>query len=138
MVFFSSFPQIVGDILIFELGAEAFFKPDNRAVLDEIDETDEVAFEADREIQDGRTRAEAVLAQAQASKAAEAAASVNVRVPEPATGAPSRSRQAAPRSGGRRDTMLDAFAKSATRAIGSQFGRQIARGVLGTILGSKK
>lgn len=98
----------------------------------------EVAVDRESAYEVLRARAEAVLAQAQASKAAEAAASVNVRVPEPATGAPSRSRQATPRSGGRRDTMLDAFAKSATRAIGSQFGRQIARGVLGTILGSKK
>jgi hypothetical protein len=34
--------------------------------------------------------------------------------------------------------MFEAFAKSATRAMGSRVGREIARGVLGTILGSKK
>jgi hypothetical protein len=33
--------------------------------------------------------------------------------------------------------MVEAFGKSAVRAIGSQVGRQIIRGVMGTILKSK-
>ncbi|TDB38312.1 MAG: DUF853 family protein [Actinobacteria bacterium] len=38
-----------------------------------------------------------------------------------------------PRTGGRRDSMLEAMGKSMVRAMGSQIGRQIMRGVLGTI-----
>lgn len=34
--------------------------------------------------------------------------------------------------------VLEAFAKSAARAVGSQLGRQIIRGVLGSILGGKR
>jgi len=37
---------------------------------------------------------------------------------------------------GRRDSVLEAAAKSAARAIGSSAGREIVRGVLGTLLGS--
>lgn len=37
------------------------------------------------------------------------------------------------RSTGRKDDLFEAFGKSAVRAVGSQFGRQIARGILGTI-----
>jgi uncharacterized protein len=37
-----------------------------------------------------------------------------------------------------RDTMVQTFAKSAIRSIGSSLGRQIIRGVLGSILGGKK
>jgi len=41
--------------------------------------------------------------------------------------------------GGRRgDTVLDAMAKSAARAMGSSVGRQIVRGVLGSLLGGSK
>ncbi len=53
--------QVVGDRLIFELGAEALLEPDDRAVLDEIDEALEAALDADRQIQHRRTRAEAIL-----------------------------------------------------------------------------
>ena len=43
---------------------------------------------------------------------------------------------AAPRRpAGRRDTLLEAMAKSAARSVGSSVGRQILRGVLGSILG---
>jgi uncharacterized protein len=46
---------------------------------------------------------------------------------------------AARRGPGRpRDTMGQAFAKSAIRSIGSSLGRQIIRGLLGSILGGKK
>jgi DNA helicase HerA-like ATPase len=36
------------------------------------------------------------------------------------------------------DSMMEAFAKSAIRSIGSSVGRQIIRGVLGSIMGGKK
>jgi uncharacterized protein len=45
----------------------------------------------------------------------------------------------APRSRGRQsDTMVEAVAKSVLRAAGSQLGRQVVRGVLGSIFGSKR
>jgi DNA helicase HerA-like ATPase len=40
-----------------------------------------------------------------------------------------------PRGGLRRDTVMEAMAKSAARAIGSQVGREIIRGVLGSMFG---
>jgi DNA double-strand break repair helicase HerA and related ATPase len=41
--------------------------------------------------------------------------------------------------GGRRgDSLAEAMAKSATRTIGSSVGRQLVRGVLGSLLGGKK
>lgn len=44
----------------------------------------------------------------------------------------------AKRSGGRqRQTVLEAFLKSAARAVGSSIGRQVLRGVLGSILGKR-
>jgi uncharacterized protein len=44
-----------------------------------------------------------------------------------------------PRSPGRpRDSLVDAFAKSAVRSIGTAIGGKIMRGVLGSILGGKK
>ena len=54
----SLFLQIVGDVAIFELRAQALVEPDDRAVLDQVDQALEAAFLADREIQHGRTRAE--------------------------------------------------------------------------------
>jgi len=56
------------------------------------------------------------------------------RAPEPSAG----QAQTAARSGGRTEVgaLLDAFGKSAVRAIGSQVGREIIRGVLGSIFGS--
>ena len=43
------------------------------------------------------------------------------------------------RSPGRpRDSLVEAFAKSAVRSIGSSIGRQIIRGVLGSILGGRR
>jgi uncharacterized protein len=41
-------------------------------------------------------------------------------------------------SNGRKDSMLEAMAKSAARSMGSTAGREIIRGVLGTLLGSGK
>ncbi|MDZ4168262.1 MAG: helicase HerA-like domain-containing protein [Coriobacteriia bacterium] len=40
--------------------------------------------------------------------------------------------------GGRREGLLETMGKSAVRAVGSQVGRQIVRGVLGTITGGKR
>ena len=79
-----------------------------------------------------KARAESALAAEQQAAAAAEAADLQIRVPKPAPAPRSRS------TSSRRDTPLEAFTKSATRAIGSQVGRQIARGILGTILGSKK
>jgi hypothetical protein len=39
-----------------------------------------------------------------------------------------------PRIGGRRESALQAMMKSAARSIGSQVGREIIRGVLGSIM----
>ncbi|MCX5907825.1 MAG: DUF853 family protein [Deltaproteobacteria bacterium] len=49
---------------------------------------------------------------------------------------PSRGRTAAPRSAA--GDLLEAMAKSAAHAIGSQIGRQIIRGVLGSIFGGSR
>jgi len=40
--------------------------------------------------------------------------------------------------GGRRQSTVEAMAKSAARSIGSTLGRQIVRGILGTLLGGKR
>lgn len=44
----------------------------------------------------------------------------------------------APRAGRQQDSMLEVMAKSAVRAAGTQIGRQIIRGVLGSILGGSR
>lgn len=46
--------------------------------------------------------------------------------------------QPSPRAMGNRDTAIDALAKSAARAIGSSLGRQIVRGLLGSLLGGRR
>jgi DNA helicase HerA-like ATPase len=43
-----------------------------------------------------------------------------------------------PRGGLKRDSVVEAMAKSAARAIGSQVGREIIRGVLGSIFGGRR
>jgi DNA helicase HerA-like ATPase len=53
----------------------------------------------------------------------------------PAPRAPSPS---AGRTGRPRESMVEALGKSAARAIGSQLGREIIRGVLGSILGGRR
>ena len=40
--------------------------------------------------------------------------------------------------GGRRDGVVDLFAKSAARTVGSSFARELTRGVLGSLLGGKR
>ena len=49
-----------GIVLVFELRAQRLFEPDDRAVLDEIDEALEPALDADRKLEHRRTRAQAV------------------------------------------------------------------------------
>lgn len=41
------------------------------------------------------------------------------------------------RASAKRDSAIDAFAKSTARAVGSSLGRQIVRGILGSLLGKK-
>ncbi len=53
--------EVIGNILVLELRAEALLEPDDRTVLDEVDETDEITLEPDRQVQHRRARAEAVL-----------------------------------------------------------------------------
>ena len=40
--------------------------------------------------------------------------------------------------GGHQPGLLDAAAKSATRSVASSLGREITRGILGSILGGKR
>ena len=40
--------------------------------------------------------------------------------------------------GGRREGVIDAFAKSAARSVGSSIAREITRGLLGSLLGQKR
>jgi DNA helicase HerA-like ATPase len=49
-----------------------------------------------------------------------------------------RSNAAAPRAGRPRETVVEAATRSAMRAIGSSLGRQIVRGVLGSIFGGRR
>ena len=70
--------------------------------------------------------------------AARAAAATSI---EPSARSAGRSDECepAPRRRGREpDTLLEATAKSALRAIGSQLGRQLVRGVLGSLLGGRR
>ncbi|MBN2404933.1 MAG: DUF853 family protein [Coriobacteriia bacterium] len=74
----------------------------------------------------------------QAAEAAEAAAAA-VAQAEIAEQAAKPAAPAKPKASTRkRESMVEAMGKSAIRALGSQVGRQIARGVLGTILGTTK
>lgn len=49
-----------------------------------------------------------------------------------------RAQQQAERTSSRRETATEALAKSAARAIGSNLGRQIVRGILGSLLGGRR
>lgn len=71
---------------------------------------------------------EALQAKAEAAAAAVAAEAAAAPAPEEGKSAVA----------GQVGTMLGAFAKSAAHAIGSQVGRQIIRGVLGSIFGGKR
>lgn len=87
-----------------------------------------------------KARAEAALVAEEQAAAAADAREPDTAVPAPADGrAPEAPRPERTRAtSARKDTLLEAFTKSATRAIGSRVGREIARGVLGTILGGGK
>ncbi len=62
-----------------------------------------------------------------------------VRVPKRSYQEPVYREPAVKRSPGRpRDSLIEAMAKSAARSVGSTLGRQIIRGVLGSILGGKR
>src|SRR3546814_13763054 len=52
--------EVGGDFLIEEFRAKAFVLPDDRTLVDEVDEALEVAFGADGQIEDSRGRAEAI------------------------------------------------------------------------------
>src|SRR3546814_13719147 len=52
--------------LIFELRAQRLLEPDDRAIVDQVDQALEAALDADRQIEHGRTSAEAVLDHADA------------------------------------------------------------------------
>jgi hypothetical protein len=81
-------------------------------------------------------RAKAALVAAdEAAAAAAAAAETDARTrpaPRPEPGAEART--TAPRAGRTRESAVEAMGKSMVRAVGSQLGRQIARGLLGTFL----
>ncbi|MGZ5555160.1 MAG: helicase HerA-like domain-containing protein [Candidatus Aminicenantales bacterium] len=89
-----------------------------------------------------KARAEkaAAAAQAQAQAQAEARQAPYQYPPPSGQGrAPYPQPQAPRRPAGRqRDTLIEAMAKSAARSVGSNLGRQILRGVLGSIFGGKR
>src|SRR3546814_6257572 len=58
--------HVVRDILIFELRAERFLKPDDRAVLDQVDQPLDAALDTDRAIPHTRHPAQAILDHADA------------------------------------------------------------------------
>lgn len=49
-----------------------------------------------------------------------------------------REQRQAERSSSKRESAVEAFAKSAARAVGSSVGRQIVRGILGSLLGGRR
>ncbi len=76
-----------------------------------------------------KTRAEAVAAQQQAEQQALAAQKEAEREAKEAE------REERASGSSRNDSALSAFAKSTARAVGSNLGRQLVRGVLGSLLG---
>ncbi len=58
--------------------------------------------------------------------------------PATTAAAPTPDEAPAPRRGRKRETTVEAMTKSAMRAIGSQLGREIARGILGSLLGGRR
>ena len=82
-----------------------------------------------------KARAEAAIAAAeQAAAAATAAAAAEAQtIPAPRPSSAGGPTPAAPRSR-TREGMFEAMSKSVVRAVGSQMGRQLARGILGTFM----
>src|SRR5262245_24401472 len=86
------------------------------------------------------------ILKARAATAAQASATPPASAPQPAPGSYEKPGglfdfglgrpTTGPRGGRQPDTLAEAFAKSAARAMGSQAGRQILRGVLGTLFGT--
>ena len=87
-----------------------------------------------------KERAEKAAAEAQAQAQAQAEARQSpYQYPPPSGRERSPYPQAPRRPAGRsRDTLIEAMAKSAARSVGSNLGRQILRGVLGSIFGGKR
>ena len=85
-----------------------------------------------------KARAEAALAAAEqaAAAAVTAAAAEAETMPaqRPASGGGGAGRAPAAPRGRTREGMLEAMSKSVVRAVGSQMGRQLARGLMGTFL----
>ena len=88
-----------------------------------------VLFGHYEQVIDRQSAEEMLEARAAAIVAAQAAAAAAAPAPAPA---PSKA-PAKARTGGRRDSMFEAMGKSVVRAMGSQIGREIMRGVLGTM-----
>jgi DNA helicase HerA-like ATPase len=87
----------------------------------------------DRESAFEMLKAKSDQAAVAAAEQAEAEAVANAQ--EEAEKAAAREERASSSSGSRGDSAMGAFAKSAARAVGSNLGRQIVRGVLGSIFG---
>jgi len=87
-----------------------------------------------------KAKAERAAAEAQAQAEAQARQAPYQYPPPTGQGrAPYPQPQAPRRPAGRsRDTLIEAMAKSAARSVGSNLGRQILRGVLGSIFGGKR
>jgi len=92
-------------------------------------------YEADVDRESAYEQLNARAQQAAAAAQVAAAAAAQAEMAEQAAKPAKPAKQASTR---RRESMIEAMGKSAIRAMGSQMGRSIARGVLGTILGSKK
>ncbi len=92
-----------------------------------------VLFGHYEQVVDRESASEMLEARAAQALAAAAAAKAASAPTAPAGGGTTPSPAPKPRTGGRRDSMLEAMGKSVVRAMGSQIGREIMRGVLGTI-----
>jgi len=98
----------------------------------------QVDRESAYEVLKARADAEAAADAAETAAAAEAkAAETQAKADAAKAKADAAAAKAAAKPASRKDSMVEAFGKSAVRAIGSQVGRQIIRGVMGTILKSK-
>src|SRR5512136_912519 len=87
-----------------------------------------------------KERAEKSAAEAQAQAQAQAETRQSPYQYPPPSGRERAPYPQAPRrpAGRSRDTLIEAMAKSAARSVGSNLGRQILRGVLGSIFGGKR
>lgn len=86
-----------------------------------------------------RGRYDQVLDRESAYELLKKRAAEQVEQSEPVMPKQSKASTTATRSPGRpRESAMEALVKSASRAVGSQLGRQIVRGILGSILGKKR